>query len=100
MHKYVIEIIISPNDGSGDTVTTLKETTFMAVSAYQNTNLTQLKIDNNPFAKGFRDRLKATHIHAYSSGYLPFYSAPPPMLAQQIPSNLIILKVVSDCTGK
>jgi hypothetical protein len=31
----------------------------VTVSAYQNTNLTQLKIDHNPFAKGFRDRMKA-----------------------------------------
>lgn len=59
MHKYVLEIIISPTNNSGDTVITLDETTFVAVSAYQNTSLTQLKIDNNPFAKGFRDRLRA-----------------------------------------
>uniref|UniRef100_A0A8C8RST8 T-box domain-containing protein n=1 Tax=Pelusios castaneus TaxID=367368 RepID=A0A8C8RST8_9SAUR len=31
------------------------ETTFMAVTAYQNSKITQLKIDNNPFAKGFRE---------------------------------------------
>ncbi|XP_064613026.1 T-box transcription factor TBX3-like [Liolophura sinensis] len=31
-----------------------KETAFMAVTAYQNTKITQLKIDHNPFAKGFR----------------------------------------------
>ncbi|XP_050714429.1 optomotor-blind protein-like isoform X1 [Eriocheir sinensis] len=32
-----------------------KETEFLAVTAYQNEKITQLKIDNNPFAKGFRD---------------------------------------------
>ncbi|XP_076369499.1 T-box transcription factor TBX2-like isoform X1 [Tachypleus tridentatus] len=32
-----------------------KETDFVAVTAYQNEKITQLKIDNNPFAKGFRD---------------------------------------------
>uniref|UniRef100_A0A0N5A9H5 T-box domain-containing protein n=1 Tax=Syphacia muris TaxID=451379 RepID=A0A0N5A9H5_9BILA len=32
-----------------------KETEFIAVTAYQNEKVTQLKIDNNPFAKGFRD---------------------------------------------
>ncbi|XP_026818746.1 optomotor-blind protein-like isoform X2 [Rhopalosiphum maidis] len=32
-----------------------KETEFIAVTAYQNEKITQLKIDNNPFAKGFRD---------------------------------------------
>ncbi|KPP60189.1 T-box-containing protein TBX6L-like [Scleropages formosus] len=31
------------------------ETTFTAVTAYQNTKITKLKIDHNPFAKGFRD---------------------------------------------
>nr|BAS66820.1 T-brain transcription factor [Echinocardium cordatum] len=31
------------------------ETQFYAVTAYQNTDVTQLKIDYNPFAKGFRD---------------------------------------------
>jgi len=30
------------------------ETSFMAVTAYQNERVTQLKIDHNPFAKGFR----------------------------------------------
>ncbi|GFR86002.1 T-box transcription factor TBX2 [Elysia marginata] len=32
-----------------------EETVFIAVTAYQNEKITQLKIDNNPFAKGFRD---------------------------------------------
>ncbi|XP_061162216.1 T-box transcription factor TBX2-B-like [Saccostrea echinata] len=32
-----------------------KETDFCAVTAYQNEKITQLKIDHNPFAKGFRD---------------------------------------------
>ncbi|MEQ2164541.1 T-box transcription factor tbx3 [Goodea atripinnis] len=31
------------------------ETDFIAVTAYQNDKITQLKIDHNPFAKGFRD---------------------------------------------
>ncbi|OCT59948.1 hypothetical protein XELAEV_18045967mg [Xenopus laevis] len=31
------------------------ETQFIAVTAYQNADITQLKIDHNPFAKGFRD---------------------------------------------
>ncbi|XP_064620612.1 T-box transcription factor TBX3-like [Lineus longissimus] len=31
------------------------ETSFIAVTAYQNEQITQLKIDHNPFAKGFRD---------------------------------------------
>jgi hypothetical protein len=34
---------------------TFDEMQFIAVTAYQNEQITQLKIDNNPFAKGFRD---------------------------------------------
>ncbi|KAM6954281.1 T-box transcription factor 16 [Aplochiton taeniatus] len=34
---------------------TFPETGFTAVTAYQNTKITKLKIDHNPFAKGFRD---------------------------------------------
>ncbi|XP_040566165.1 uncharacterized protein [Lepeophtheirus salmonis] len=32
-----------------------KETSFIGVTAYQNEKITQMKIDHNPFAKGFRD---------------------------------------------
>lgn len=32
-----------------------RETEFIAVTAYQNEKITKLKIDNNPFAKGFRE---------------------------------------------
>ncbi|CAI5442257.1 unnamed protein product [Caenorhabditis angaria] len=34
---------------------TFPETQFMAVTAYQNQLITKLKIEKNPFAKGFRD---------------------------------------------
>ena len=42
--------------GGGNTVWTFnfRESQFMAVTAYQNQQITKLKIDNNPFAKGFR----------------------------------------------
>ncbi|KAL7069842.1 hypothetical protein ACQ4LE_011218 [Meloidogyne hapla] len=32
-----------------------QETAFMSVTAYQNHRITELKIESNPFAKGFRD---------------------------------------------
>ena len=32
-----------------------KECSFIGVTAYQNEKVTQLKIDHNPFAKGFRE---------------------------------------------
>ncbi|KAL8562096.1 T-box transcription factor TBX2b [Nucella lapillus] len=31
------------------------QTQFFAVTAYQNDTITQMKIDHNPYAKGFRD---------------------------------------------
>ena len=33
----------------------LQESEFIGVTAYQNEKITQLKIDHNPFAKGFRE---------------------------------------------
>ncbi|VDM83365.1 unnamed protein product [Strongylus vulgaris] len=33
----------------------IPQTEFVAVTAYQNNTITQLKIEHNPFAKGFRD---------------------------------------------
>ncbi|TNN56496.1 T-box protein VegT [Liparis tanakae] len=38
------------------------ETTFTAATAYQNPRITKLKIDHNPFAKGFREG--GTHSHS------------------------------------
>ncbi|KAK3594837.1 hypothetical protein CHS0354_002888 [Potamilus streckersoni] len=61
MHRYqprvhVIEVG-SCGNGEGKNLQThsFPETQFIAVTAYQNTDITQLKIDHNPFAKGFRD---------------------------------------------
>lgn len=34
---------------------TFPQTEFMAVTTYQNFRITQLKINHNPFAKGFRE---------------------------------------------
>ena len=68
MHKYVVEIIITPKLGGKDPreiVLPIKETTFMAVSAYQNFYLTKLKIDNNPFSRGFRASLKPMAMYPY-----------------------------------
>lgn len=40
------------------------ETIFIAVTAYQNQLITKLKIDSNPFAKGFRDSSRLTDIES------------------------------------
>uniref|UniRef100_A0A3Q3K5N6 T-box domain-containing protein n=1 Tax=Monopterus albus TaxID=43700 RepID=A0A3Q3K5N6_MONAL len=64
LHKYQprLHIIEVTEDGVEDINSDVKtqsftfpETQFIAVTAYQNTDITQLKIDHNPFAKGFRD---------------------------------------------
>uniref|UniRef100_A0A2C9JVX2 T-box domain-containing protein n=2 Tax=Panpulmonata TaxID=977775 RepID=A0A2C9JVX2_BIOGL len=61
MHKYQPRLhVVQANDiftMRWNTFNTYSfdETTFIAVTAYQNEQITQLKIDHNPFAKGFRD---------------------------------------------
>ena len=65
MHKYYLRLIVeeerkmlSVDDKlSSKTVfqADFPETTFVAVTAYQNEEVTQLKITNNPFAKAFRE---------------------------------------------
>ncbi|ESO86062.1 hypothetical protein LOTGIDRAFT_129911, partial [Lottia gigantea] len=58
MHKYqprlhVIEVG-APGEQKKLLTHSFTETQFIGVTAYQNTDITQLKIDHNPFAKGFR----------------------------------------------
>uniref|UniRef100_A0A3B3XD01 T-box domain-containing protein n=1 Tax=Poecilia mexicana TaxID=48701 RepID=A0A3B3XD01_9TELE len=61
MHKYQPRFhIVRANDIMKLPYSTFRtyvfpETEFIAVTAYQNEKITQLKIDNNPFAKGFRN---------------------------------------------
>ncbi|RLU27539.1 hypothetical protein DMN91_001343 [Ooceraea biroi] len=64
MHKYVPQIWIIRCDNAKNlnelfshpsSSFIFRETEFIAVTAYQNENITKLKIDNNPFAKGFRE---------------------------------------------
>ena len=67
MHKYQprIHIVRKKDLSAGGSIQNLDaeefrtfifpETTFIGVTAYQNQLITKLKIDSNPFAKGFRD---------------------------------------------
>ncbi|KAG7311374.1 hypothetical protein JYU34_002414 [Plutella xylostella] len=70
MHRYQPRIhLVKVREGSGP-ITDLAqeqhrtyvfpETVFTAVTAYQNQLITKLKIDSNPFAKGFRDSSRLT----------------------------------------
>uniref|UniRef100_A0A4W5R6X6 T-box transcription factor 15 n=1 Tax=Hucho hucho TaxID=62062 RepID=A0A4W5R6X6_9TELE len=68
MHKYQPRVHVIRKDFSSDLSPTkpvpsgegvktfsFPETVFTTVTAYQNQQITRLKIDRNPFAKGFRD---------------------------------------------
>ncbi|CAK1545152.1 unnamed protein product [Leptosia nina] len=61
MHKYRPRVlVVRARDaaalawGAPHASFSFPETEFIAVTAYQNDRITKLKIDNNPFAKGFR----------------------------------------------
>ncbi|XP_025065518.1 T-box transcription factor TBX22, partial [Alligator sinensis] len=67
MHKYKPRVHVIVQDARFDLAQiqslpaegvktfSFKETEFTTVTAYQNQQITKLKIDRNPFAKGFRD---------------------------------------------
>ncbi|KAM8800030.1 T-box transcription factor TBX22 [Eudromia elegans] len=67
MHKYRPRVHVIARDGrpdgaplralpaAGVRTFSFGETEFTTVTAYQNQQITKLKIDRNPFAKGFRD---------------------------------------------
>ncbi|KAJ7310313.1 hypothetical protein JRQ81_007218 [Phrynocephalus forsythii] len=67
MHKYKPRVHVIVQDSrfdlsqiqslpeAGVHTFSFKETEFTTVTAYQNQQITKLKIDRNPFAKGFRD---------------------------------------------
>ncbi|XP_040574625.1 T-box transcription factor mls-1 isoform X2 [Lepeophtheirus salmonis] len=92
MHKYIPRIHIQPCnsnmmnpdgsisekalDTSLSTTFVFRETSFTTVTAYQNQQITKLKIESNPFAKGFREATRTrdpffTDYLLYSSLYLP-----------------------------
>ncbi|XP_030095634.2 MAX gene-associated protein isoform X3 [Serinus canaria] len=64
MHRYLPRLHLVPANKATEVIQlngpdvhtfTFPQTEFFAVTAYQNIQITQLKIDYNPFAKGFRD---------------------------------------------
>ncbi|XP_036397570.1 MAX dimerization protein MGA a isoform X2 [Megalops cyprinoides] len=63
-HRYLPRLHVVPADKATEVIQlngpdvmtfTFPQTEFIAVTAYQNLRITQLKIDYNPFAKGFRE---------------------------------------------
>ncbi|KAM4663547.1 MAX gene-associated protein [Discoglossus pictus] len=64
MHRYLPRLHVIPASKTTEVIQlngpdvhtfTFPQTEFIAVTAYQNFQITQLKIDCNPFAKGFRE---------------------------------------------
>uniref|UniRef100_A0A3P8W222 T-box transcription factor TBX20 n=1 Tax=Cynoglossus semilaevis TaxID=244447 RepID=A0A3P8W222_CYNSE len=95
MHKYQPRVHIIKKKDHTASLLNLKseefrtfvflETVFTAVTAYQNQLITKLKIDSNPFAKGFRDSSRLTdmeresvenliHKHSYARSPIRTYT--------------------------
>ncbi|KAF7238292.1 Eomesodermin [Varanus komodoensis] len=80
LHKYqprlhIVEVtedgVEDINDSSKTQTFNFPETQFIAVTAYQNTDITQLKIDHNPFAKGFRDNYDSMYTASENDRLTP-----------------------------
>ena len=78
MHKFQPRVwLVKRREGDNSPVNNMdiekcrsfvfSETQFIAVTAYQNQCITKLKIESNPFAKGFRDSASADYDEPYSS---------------------------------
>ncbi|KAM8962320.1 T-box transcription factor TBX5 isoform 2-T2 [Pelodytes ibericus] len=95
MHKYQPRLHIvkaDENNGFGSKNTAFcthvfSETAFIAVTSYQNHKITQLKIENNPFAKGFRgsDDMELHRMSRMQSKEYPV--VPRSTVRQKVPSN-------------
>ena len=86
-----MELVLKPED-QPEIIIPIPDTEFMAVTAYQNSKVTQLKIDKNPFAKGFRDRANAGYHHPSTLPLPSLFGSPyghcPPLL-QPLPAYRI-----------
>ncbi|XP_040582060.1 T-box transcription factor TBX1 isoform X2 [Lepeophtheirus salmonis] len=106
MHRFQprIYLVIRPEGASGP-VTDIElcryrsyiypETIFTAVTAYQNQLITKLKIDSNPFAKGFRDSSRLNDYEGDSYGLLPgldpAFLLRSPLLSDAENNNLMVV---------
>ncbi|KAI3363786.1 hypothetical protein L3Q82_001394 [Scortum barcoo] len=84
MHRYIprLHVVPVPNGvvptpyqpvimGPECLTFTFPQTEFMAVTTYQNFRITQLKINHNPFAKGFREDGNNSRLHRVSAEAQP-----------------------------
>jgi len=83
MHKFQPRVyLVKRRDGESGPITDIEkeryrtfvfpETQFTAVTAYQNQCITKLKIESNPFAKGFRDSAGSDYDDQSFSSMPPF----------------------------
>ena len=93
MHKFQPRVwLVKRRDGDNSPIVNMQmekcrsfvfaETQFIAVTAYQNQCITKLKIESNPFAKGFRDSAAADYDEQ------PFTPSLPPLGMPQIPGGM------------
>ena len=93
MHKFQPRVwLVKRRDGDNSPIVNMKqekcrsfvfsETQFIAVTAYQNQCITKLKIESNPFAKGFRDSAAADYDEQ------PFTPSLPPLGMPQMPGGM------------
>ncbi|XP_075437770.1 LOW QUALITY PROTEIN: T-box transcription factor TBX21-like [Ascaphus truei] len=93
LHKYQPRLHITrvPDPECDAHTLTFPETQFIAVTAYQNADITQLKIDHNPFAKGFRDHCETqvpgrlAGLCAVPGGEEPLAPSPPVAAGRYLP---------------
>lgn len=88
MHRFQprVHLVTRKNSMDNSPITNLEnenyhtyiypETVFTAVTAYQNQLITKLKIDSNPFAKGFRDSSRLNDYDSDFYGCSPLGSMP------------------------
>ncbi|XP_061668117.1 MAX gene-associated protein isoform X2 [Syngnathoides biaculeatus] len=96
MHRYIpqLHVIPLPDDirpplviGPESMTFTFPQTEFMAVTTYQNFLITQLKINHNPFAKGFREDRAVPRVGSGLAGILQFVMVPPEERPERKPED-------------
>ncbi|XP_067429478.1 MAX gene-associated protein isoform X2 [Thunnus thynnus] len=101
MHRYIPRLHVLPvPDGDAPTpdkpvvmgpesmTFTFPQTEFMAVTTYQNFRITQLKINHNPFAKGFREDGNNSRLNRVTTETQPVKTdTQPPVLKPAEPSE-------------
>ncbi|XP_022795321.1 T-box transcription factor TBX6-like [Stylophora pistillata] len=90
MQKYELRLVITKlgMHQCDRWVFNFPETQFITVTSYQNPRMTQLKIDNNPFAKAFREGKRSSRRDSTGSKSKKRrlrFPSPPPIIRYQTP---------------